>query len=365
MISKAPDRNATIDSLRGISILLVLAFHYLVRWAPPLDNDNLYHFSGHYSASLELGKFGVYFFFVISGLVISLTIERSRTVAEFAVRRFSRLYPALICASLLTLIAMSSFGPRQFQRGAGDFFASLFMLPSLSGKIDFFSWIDGAYWSLAVEIKFYLIVAISHVLLRDRYWIGVASVGIMGIIIEPFALGVADKILINEYIAFFMWGIAIYYAQFRKQFLVAAVNSAVALIIFSANASFLQLSGGFAWTAVLFVGSGCVMMAAAICFEMPLSWAPLTYIGRISYSLYLIHQNIGVTIIGKIKAAGNSDLAAVFTALLFSVVIASAMFHWIELPMQDAIRRWYASLLSRRAASTDHTLAARQPNVVP
>src|ERR1700731_2109574 len=96
-------RNNTIDAFRGIAILGVLLFHYLVRWAPPWYGINLYGYRRVYPDALVLGALGVYLFFVISGLVITMTVLRSGSALEFVVRRFARLYPAFLVGICLTL----------------------------------------------------------------------------------------------------------------------------------------------------------------------------------------------------------------------------------------------------------------------
>src|SRR4030095_2287642 len=87
-------RIGELDALRGLAALAVMIFHY----------------TGHYGKNvghvdrplleLALGNYGVQLFFMISGFVIFMTIEKTRTAMDFVVTRFSRLYPAY-WASLL------------------------------------------------------------------------------------------------------------------------------------------------------------------------------------------------------------------------------------------------------------------------
>ncbi len=81
-------RLATLDGLRTIAILAVVAFHYCYRWGPPLNPASLYPYGTALAGlpDVRLGQYGVQLFFVISGFVIALTLERCRTPGEFAVR---------------------------------------------------------------------------------------------------------------------------------------------------------------------------------------------------------------------------------------------------------------------------------------
>lgn len=113
-------RNNIIDAFRGLAILAVMAYHYTIRW------PDLYGFEHTYSPIFGLGKYGVHLFFVVSGLVITMTVLRSADAIEFAVRRFARLYPAFVAAACVTFVCMQ-WGPPQFRRGFIDLFASLSM----------------------------------------------------------------------------------------------------------------------------------------------------------------------------------------------------------------------------------------------
>ncbi len=81
-----------LDGLRGLAIALVMAWHYTcaphARYLP-------------YGATLRGvpiiadGWIGVYLFFLISGYVVSLSLERSSGLGDFLWRRWLRLFPAM------------------------------------------------------------------------------------------------------------------------------------------------------------------------------------------------------------------------------------------------------------------------------
>jgi peptidoglycan/LPS O-acetylase OafA/YrhL len=73
--------------------------------------------------------------------------------------------------------------------------------------------------------------------------------------------------------------------------------------------------------------------------------APLSYLGRCSYSLYLLHQNIGVSVIGLIKAhTALPDWVAIGITVAGALALSAAMFELVEKPAQrlvlDAWERW-------------------------
>jgi peptidoglycan/LPS O-acetylase OafA/YrhL len=87
-----------LDALRGIAVLCVVLWHLYGTNAEYLP----------YGARFAVAPFnlmwtGVELFFLISGFVILMTLEHVRTLREFAVRRWLRLFPAMLIGSLLLL----------------------------------------------------------------------------------------------------------------------------------------------------------------------------------------------------------------------------------------------------------------------
>jgi peptidoglycan/LPS O-acetylase OafA/YrhL len=88
-----------IDGLRGVAIALVVLFHAYARWP-----EGIIPYGGRF-ASIPLfsyGWLGVELFFLISGFVIVMTLEKCPNLYDFLGRRWLRLFPAmLICSFIL------------------------------------------------------------------------------------------------------------------------------------------------------------------------------------------------------------------------------------------------------------------------
>lgn len=95
-------RLSELDALRGIAALMVVIGHYTARY-----ND--FYTPISFPFKFEYGGYGVQLFFLISGFVIFLTLNKTRHPLEFVVSRFSRLYPAYWVAVLLTFTLISIF----------------------------------------------------------------------------------------------------------------------------------------------------------------------------------------------------------------------------------------------------------------
>ena len=88
----AAHRIAFLDGLRGIAILLVVFYHAYTRWSDIVPYGARY---AHFPVA-QLGWLGVELFFMISGFVIYMTLEKCRSFGEFLYRRWLRLFPAML-----------------------------------------------------------------------------------------------------------------------------------------------------------------------------------------------------------------------------------------------------------------------------
>lgn len=343
-------RNDVVDAYRALLIFAVLCFHYLVRWAPPKSATDLLHYDRAYSPYWEIGAYGVEVFFVISGLVITMTILRSHDAFDFAFRRFSRLYPALVICAVLTFVLMTLAGPPPFARNIKDLLASTtFFAPLFGGQN-----VDGVYWSLTVEVKFYVLVAVSYLLLQDRFWMAIAGFAFAAAAarIAAFHHAFVGSVLIGKYISLFCTGMAVWYAIFEKRYAPALWLGMAALATLPDTLDILTVLNRSSLIAQAAVLTTIASLIAFLTFQIRLPLGPLPYLGRISYSLYLLHENIGVTIIGLVKQMTHCPDAVAFSiAGGVSVGLAALIFHFVEKPAQQWLREQYLRRRPQLAAT--------------
>src|SRR5260370_24825874 len=119
--------------------------------------DVLYRGRTPLSVDLTPGHFGVELFFIISGFVILMTMERKKSVLEFAPSRFARLMPAFLASLVLatTLLILWPMPPLDTPT-LRQFLANLTMAPSLFGEAD----IDPPYWTLTYGLVLYAFMAL-------------------------------------------------------------------------------------------------------------------------------------------------------------------------------------------------------------
>ena len=328
-----------LDVLRGLAAVAVMLFHYTTRYA------EVYGFPQPLPFHVDHGHFGVELFFGISGFVILMTLQRTRSASHFLVSRFSRLYPAYWAALLLTFTVMTFVPLPGREVHVGQLLVNLTMWQELLGV----KHIDHVYWSLQLELIFYVWMFAAYLmgqLQRIRLWVALwllTSLAVSGgsMLLGREAPYLASKLLLLPYAALFSVGLVTYDAMQRRAVdVLDAVLVAVAVVCAG-------LWHGPAWAAA------CAFTAVvfALFATRRLTWlrfGPLVWLGSISYTLYLVHQNIGYAVIDTALRHGAPPLLAVAVAIATTLCLAAAISRWIERPAMAWIRgRWR----NRRAAA--------------
>ncbi len=307
----AGNRIAELDALRGIAALSVVLYHFTWFIGTILPGMPRPAFT------LPWGCYGVQLFFAISGFVILMTLDRTATVRQFARSRFRRLFPPYWIAMAATFAIVTLLGPTKLQVGAGEFLLNLPMLQLFTGV----RMVDGVYWSLNVELAFYLcMLAVWRAGYHRRIervlaaWIALKWLWWM---LPGFAPKLA-LLLVADHIPYFAIGMASYriwsgQRRWFEQMPLLAFAFATVLLIDPRDAH---------W---LIVGLIALFLLLA---ARKLSWLavpPLLKLGEISYPLYLVHAAIGYAIIVRLEAAGVPVMPATGAALAATLLLAAAM----------------------------------------
>src|ERR1019366_8424925 len=238
--------------------------------------NTLLYYSGAY------GGLGVAAFFVISGFVIPLSLERSgyrvSSFGRFLLRRFVRLDPPYLVAIAASL-ALAGYYARVTHTPLA--FSTTQILLHIGYLNVFFSypWINPVFWTLAVEVQYYILMGLAFPSLKKPklFWLVLAP-GCVALAVMIPASG-----YIFRYFPLFLYGIA----AFHRQEGVLGTRSFL-LIIFCVCCSAVIALG---------LASAVAGLVTVLCIAF-VRFAPraLSRLGAISYSLYLIHGPIGFTI---------------------------------------------------------------------
>lgn len=342
-----------LDALRGLAAVAVVLFHYTTRY------QQLFGHQESLAASLPWGHYGVDLFFMLSGFVILMTLERTAESWKFAWGRFSRLYPTYWAAAALTFVIVSICGLPGQEVSAGEALVNLTMVQALLGTPH----IDGAYWSLQAELIFYgnmLVLyrlgAFQRPAVTVVCWLALAC-GVhlsqsYAVTAWPLGAALLSKLATIgslKFIPLFGIGVLLYAMQ-------RAENSSS-----HRDGKFLKLNRMGLLGCLLAIG--CWEGVAALVIDTLLAtllWVainrrltmlasrPLVWLGAISYSLYLTHQNIGYVLIRNLESQGIGPLTAIAIAGGVALCLGGCLHRWIERPSMQVLRKVdFSSLVCR------------------
>jgi peptidoglycan/LPS O-acetylase OafA/YrhL len=328
-----------LDALRGIGALCVLIFHYSTRF------HELFPQASHVPFSFPGGNYRVLLFFTISGFAIFFTLDRIRTVADFVVNRFARLYPAYLVAMLLTLSIEYLAHATQLLIGPVAILANFTMLQGFA----FIPEVDGAYWTLTVEIAFYFCMIamwkfvgirrlepmlVLWLAARWLYWLW------------PDMPERIVMLLVLRYTPFFVIGMLAYRIWSGQRTLRQQIPYA--------GLALLSIATMETWDVTIV---GCVLLgsfAALIHGHLRfLSLRPLVWLGGISYSFYLIHQHVGFVVMLEFAKAGYSPWIGFAAAFLVALTLGTAINRVVERPAGEAIIAWWKRRRETQSIPTD------------
>jgi peptidoglycan/LPS O-acetylase OafA/YrhL len=298
---KNSHRIAFLDGLRGVAVTAVLLYH-----AYAAAGAQYKPFGGSYNRLFGFGWMGVQLFFLISGFVILMTLERRPNLRGFAWHRWLRLFPAMAIVTGLTYSWLRFTGPwvggevRAIDVAPGLIFVNPALIHAVTRlQIDS---LCGAFWSLYVEVVFYVIFGIAYRL--GGRWAAIAAItliaAVAGLAGTLAAAGLGGPRFARvaaglDWMGFihFSWFAAgaaafIYFREGNLASLALAivVGIGAALTTHALGMNFLiraELVGILA------------LFLVALCwrpFQALLSTRLLVFLGFISYPLYLVHGRI-------------------------------------------------------------------------
>jgi len=309
-------RIGIINALRALAALAVAWGHFVAGQGKYLG------LSGKY------GYLGVDIFFVISGFVIPWSLYRShyglRDYPRFLLKRNVRLYPPYLASIAITILATNFL------------LAPLFHIPQMTvtgrdillhfaylNDIAHVKWINVVYWTLAIEFQWYLLIGLLLPLL-------VSARKAMRLVVISAMMAAYFTIywdrLVFHFLPVFLIGVLVF--QYRSQLIgKREMLGLIAVMVLS----MWRISG---WLVPLVA----VPTGLLIAFSRLQSRA-MDRVGDVSYSLYLLHLPIGVSIIGLLSHwlpyssyyIGVLDVIGVAA----SMGAAGIMYQFIEKPSQE------------------------------
>ena len=323
-------RNMQIEGLRGIAMLFVIAFHYF-----SVFPSKFYEPLHHNWCGIEVwGYFGVGIFILISGYF--MIGEKKEKPVSFTVKKVLRLWlPYMVAITLCFLVTRITPLPGR----TVSVWAYLANIPFLNGFISI-DYVDGAHWYLTTLIACTFIAAlISRI--NTKWQLGALFAWLLAILFfqkVSFENRIIDllmdgtyKVLGGRYAAMFITGMILKKLQHEK-----ILKNYIALI--AANLVNLIV---FGWI------RECVFLIAQALFYLALkkrlpvlNFKMFTWLGMVSYSVYVLHQNIGFWGMYLFSEAvgGYSPVISVISVML-SIMAGTALYYAVEKPGNACVKK--------------------------
>ena len=345
------ERFYLLDIARGVAAIVVAIFHYKLFYAYNLSSEIFVPenqpFYIYIKLIYEYGWIAVQFFFLLSGFIffklyLKKIQEKSLSFYNFLILRISRLYPlhfiTLIFVLIIYLILKSNNFTNPIRADLEHFFYNLLLIhewglnsyasfnePSWSISVEFLMYIIFFYLALKTNIIFYsfLMISISSILFFKFKFLGYGGYcffigGLSCILLENLKINQKNKTLILFILIFFSGILSIYFIDNSK------LNKIIILTIFFPS---------------------LINIFYLINNYSPKFGKKLSFIGDISYSIYLIHFPlilVTLIILNILDLKINFNSMTIFcTYLVLTLLISFFSYNFLEIPLKKLLRKKY------------------------
>ncbi|WP_263357166.1 acyltransferase family protein [Acidicapsa ligni] len=336
-------RIIALDSLRGLAALAVVLFHLNLALEGNPHNGRLHAIFQHVPLRYVLeGHFAVILFFVLSGFALSISIEKNFHYGIYLVRRLCRLMIPCIAAVLFAAAMYLLVSPQPIPELNRWFNTTMWMEPLTPGLVfrhilmtgsQTDSSLDNVLWSLVVELRISLVFPLLYFLVKGRTWIAVVA----ALIIQFFFSWLVtrggnyppqyNRNLVEAlenfcyYVPFFVAGILARNHMEAIHRRIANLHPILALIM-------LTLAFQFMDTRSDIVKGLKAVLIICLCVNVPflnrvLSIPLFAWLGRISFSLYLVH----IIVLASLFHLFYGKLG--YNLLCAMVIVVSLIVGWI------------------------------------
>lgn len=312
-----------INSLRGLAALSVCLYHFVCTTTNYILDENIldiFHF----------GKKGVQVFFIISGIVIPLSMLKVnynfKLLPKFILKRFTRIEPPYIGVVLLGIVYLvaRNFVPSATQIDLTPSFRDVALhLGYLIPFVEDAKWINPVFWTLSVEFQYYLFLAILFPLVLSgvKY---LRFVFYFLVMLIPVFFGYGQAFF-THWSAYFALGI--FYVLFitkRVSLLEFIITIALASIVVYTMQGLVDLCIGLSTLAIIH-------------FFRAFTNKVGEFLGKVSYSVYLLHSIVGagfINYMSHIYRAPYQKVLVILGGVVITILASYIYWKLIERPSQ-------------------------------
>lgn len=378
-------RYEELDSLRGLAATTVMVHHCLITFSiflsiyyhDQINSDSilLHIFSNTPLHVFWAGHEAVILFFILSGFVLTLLLKSKKLkYTSYAIGRFFRIYLPYITSIAISLIFLNFFydnkqedlsawfnGMWEHEVSIKELVSYIFMLGYDTHNV------NTVTWSLIHEMRISLLFPIIVYLIYKWNWKTTLSICTLVFMSLFVVFTIISNLLSSNIISYLAAsvGMTFYYccffvlgsilARYKEDLIAVCKNlsskfklglSLIALCCYTIE-WWIPLIGELKYSENLIVQNGFMVMidisigiSVSIVFILALSSSrfsnllnlkPLLFLGKISYSLYLVHPIVLLLLINLLKGVIPISIIMILVPVI-SIIVAWAMYHIIEKP---------------------------------
>lgn len=316
-----------LDSLRAIAAIAVCFFHFVVGPINFVKDETVLNFFGY-------GKYGVQLFFVISGFIIpwSLSFKKYeiKSFFKFLIKRLVRLEPPYLFSIVLVLLLYilryyllndvdtRSFSVKQVMLHIG------YLIPFFEN----YHWINEVYWTLAIEFQFYIFIGLVYFVISSSNFI-LRLISFTTLLLLHF---VGSDHFLLYWLPVFLLGNMLFLIKKgiieQKEFYILSMICLVFIFVFMGIPVFV---------------SSLIPVVVIMYFEKFDSIVG-SWLGKISYSIYLVHTIVGSAVINVLSHHVSSSLG-IFLVILVGVIF-TILFSYITYLLVEKKSQKYSNQIT-------------------
>ncbi|MFK0338539.1 acyltransferase family protein [Agrobacterium sp. 16-172Ci] len=343
-----PGRWIYVDSIRGIAALAVIYIHiaevaYKNRFSTYAVEHYLFYFFSEY---FDLGKIAVVMFFAVSGFVIPFSLLKANKVPlrSFAISRFCRLYPAYWGSMGLALLIIPLVRGDVFT--LSQIIANGTMLQQFLGQQN----ILGVYWTLQIEILFYVVSAMLFYVRLLHKPEGAAGAVVFFLFCAVamgaarYGTGIKLPVAIPLGLTVMFWGLLRRHGaseeagvHMRRLILATSLLIIFTVPVVSLLSYNVDMGFGETWYRYTIAYYAGMALFALFTTKLRITHPVFVWLGAISYSVYLlgpVAQPIVEYVLPYRQLAPYPIHVTIILTFALTVIMAYLSYRFIELPSQ-------------------------------
>lgn len=270
-----------IEGLRGLAILSILVFHVFYRYQQIYVSSEV-----KYSWMKDWGNFGVCIFLLISCyyLINFNSDTTSFSLINYLLKKIIRLWPLYAIAITITAIVIHIFPLPERMSTWIDWLLNLTFINGFLGT----SYVDGAHWYLTILISFFVISGIGKKFKIEKeplFYFGIIALYLLSVILH-----IENIVKGGRYCFIFCFACTLRWFVQKKS---SSISKEMLLWIFLGGISLFGIFRfiGMGYFIIICIITPCFLGCALGKWKF-MQNKLFVFMGSISYSLYLIHQNI-------------------------------------------------------------------------